>query len=441
MDKGSTRVNQKHRFMVMLLLSVLVGIGVGLIVSFFHQALDWVLDNKAGVVTAYWPWSDMMWVPYMASSAMMIFLSVWLVRRFAPEAGGSGIQEIEGVVSNQRTMNDIRVILVKFFGGILSLGGNMTMGREGPSVQMGGALGQMASRLFTLDKDDIHILVVAGAGAGLATAFNTPLAGILFVFEEMRKSIKYSYIPVQSVITATIVSIITLRLLIGNTITIPIDGLVAPQAHDMWIFAILGVLFGVLGYIFNKFLIVFASTISKLNGWKFNLLILSVGALIGYLFYLFPDSVGEGYHVMNRALQDNLSLNLLLILFAVRFFTTMLSYGTGAPGGIFAPMMALGTLFGIAFGMLVEMYIPGVGIEPIVFAVVGMSALFSATVRAPLTGIVLVAEMTMSFDLLLPLLVTSLVATITVNSMGGRAIYTILLENALKISKFGSNTK
>ena len=424
---------------MMLALSVLIGVSVGFIVSFFHLVVNWVLDNKGSAFGALWPWGDTLWVPYTLSSSLMIFLSVWLVRRFAPEAGGSGIQEIEGVISNQRTMHDVRLIIVKFFGGILSLGGNMTMGREGPSVQMGGALGQIASRFFPLDQDDIHTLIVAGAGAGLATAFNTPLAGILFVFEEMRRSIKYSYIPVQSVILTTIVSIITLRLLIGNTITIPIDGLIAPEASDMWIFVILGIFFGILGYLFNKFIITFAGSISKLIGWKFNVFILTIGALIGFLFYLYPDSVGEGYHVMNRALQDNLSLKLILILFAVRFFTTMISYGTGAPGGIFAPMMALGTLFGIAFGMVVDATVPGVTIEPIVFAVVGMSALFSATVRAPLTGIVLVAEMTMSFDLLLPLLVTSLVATITVNSMGGRPIYTILLENALKISKFGTN--
>jgi len=438
MDGGRMRVEQKYKFVVIMFLSLLIGISVGLVISFFHQAVNWVIDNKSEFIYLYWPWNDMLWVPYILTSAFMIFLSVRLVRYLAPETRGSGIQEIEGVVSNQRSMHEVRVILVKFFGGVLSLGGNMAMGKEGPSVQIGGAFGQLASHFFTLDKEDLHILIVAGAGAGLATAFNAPLAGILFVFEEMRKSIKYTYISLQSVVLSVVASIVTLRIVFGNSISIPIDTLTAPQAYDMWIFAVLGLFFGVLGFIFNKYLLAFVNRISGLDGWKFNVLILLIGALIGFLFYIFPDSVGEGYHIIHQAVHENLSVDFLLILFAIRFFTTMLSYGTGAPGGIFAPMMALGTLFGVAFGLLVKLYLPEVNIDPIVFAVVGMGALFSATVRAPLTGIVLVAEMTVSFNLLLPQLVTALVATIVVNSMGGRAIYTILLENAFKVSKFGN---
>ncbi len=424
-------------FILILTLSAIIGVSVGFIVSLFHKAVDWILVHKIDMIHNYWPWDEYLWVAYMLLSSVMVFISVYLVKNFSPEASGSGIHEIEGVVGNRRTMNEVRVILVKFVGGLFSLGGSMAMGREGPSVQIGGALGQLISRGVKLPRADINVLIAAGAGAGLAAAFNAPLAGLLFVFEEMRKEIRYSYIPVKSVMIATIMSITTLRAMVGNDISIPIDNLVLPSVNELWIFSVFGLFFGVLGFIFNKYLVLFTTKISTLESYKANITTLLIGAFIGLLLYFYPDSVGEGYHSISTALDGNLGIKALLILFCVRFLTTLLSYGTGAPGGIFAPMLALGTLFGIAFGLGVDEVLPSLNIDPMVFAIVGMSALFSATVRAPITGIVLVAEMTNSFDLLMPLLITSVSAVIVVNALGGRAIYTILLEHTLKIAKFG----
>lgn len=428
---------RKKEFILILLTSGVIGIFVGFTVSLFHISVDWVLVNKIDMIHSFWPWKKYMWIAYMLLTSMMVFISVYLVKQFSPEAGGSGIHEIEGVVGNRRTMNAIRVIVVKFVGGLFSLGGGMAMGREGPSVQIGGALGQLISRSVKLPRDDINVLIAAGAGAGLAAAFNAPLAGLLFVFEEMRKEIPYSYIPVQSVIVSTVMSIITLRFMVGNNISIPIDSLVVPVVSELWIFAIFGLFFGLLGFIFNRYLVVFTTKISTLSTLKSNIATLLIGAFIGLLLYFYPDSVGEGYESITKALHENIGIEALLILFSVRFLTTLLSYGTGAPGGIFAPMLALGTLFGIAFGLAVDDVLPALELDPMVFAIVGMSALFSATVRAPITGIVLVAEMTSSFDLLMPLLITSLSAVIVANALGGRAIYTVLLENTLKIAKFG----
>ena len=424
-------------FILILTSSALIGIGVGVIVSMLHKSVDWILLHKVSMIEEYWPWQEYMWVAYMLITSFMVFVSVYLVKHFSPEAGGSGIQEIEGVVGNKRTMNAIRVIVVKFIGGLFSLGGSMAMGREGPSVQIGGAFGQMIARSVKLRREDINVLIAAGAGAGLAATFNAPLAGLLFVFEEMRKDIRYSYIPVQSVLMAVVMSVISLRLIVGNDISIPIDNVVVPNVSELWIFTLFGLFFGLLGFIFNKYLLDFTKKISTLSSWKSNVSTLVIGAGIGLLLYFYPNSVGEGYQVISKALHEEMTLQALLLLFAIRFLTTMLSYGTGAPGGIFAPMLALGTLFGVAFGLVVNDALPTLDVDPMVFAIVGMSALFSATVRAPITGIILVAEMTSSFDLLMPLLITSLCAVMTANALGGRAIYTVLLEHTLKISKFG----
>ena len=430
---------REKEFILILLLSAIIGMIVGAIVSLFHISIDWVLLHKIEWLQNYWPWKEYLYIPYILLTSCMVFISVYLVKHYSPEAAGSGIQEIEGVVANKRTMNEVRVIVVKFIGGLFSIGGGMAMGREGPSVQIGGAFGKLVSRKFHLRRDDINVLIAAGAGAGLAATFNAPLAGLLFVFEEMRKEIRYTYIPVQSVLTATIMSVVILRLLVGNHISIPIEGLKIPSVEELWVFIVFGVFFGLLGFIFNKYLVFFTSALSTLNSFFSNIVTLIIGAVIGALLYFYPESVGEGYSAITAGLNGNLGLSALLTLFALRFLTTLLSYGTGAPGGIFAPMLALGTLFGLAFGLTIDDLFSTLDIQPMLFAVVGMSALFSATVRAPITGIVLVAEMTSSFDLLMPLLITSLFAVVTANALGGRAIYTLLLERTLKISKFGSD--
>jgi len=429
--------DNRYKFITMISLSALLGISVGVVGSLFHMSVEWIEKSKLDALDYFWPFESYPWLPYVLSSTLMIFVAIHLVKKIAPEAGGSGIQEIEGILEDKREVDAIRVLFVKFFGGMLSLGSGMAMGREGPTVQIGGTLGQLLAETFHLKKDDLKTLIAAGAGAGLATTFNAPLAGILFVFEEMKKQFKYTYISVQSVITASIVSTVVLYLIMGNYIDIPIKNLITPQVYDLWIFVIFGIFFGVLGYLFNFLLVKFHTFFANLQPLAFNIIILVIGISIGLLLWRDPNSVGEGYGVIYRALDGSFSLEMLLILFIARFFVTMISYGTGAPGGIFAPMLALGVLFGLAFGIIVQQLIPGFAVEPAIFAVVGMSALFSATVRAPLTGIVLVAELTMSFSLLLPLLITSLLATITVSALGGRPIYTILLEKELEISKFG----
>ncbi len=421
----------------MISLSVVVGVFVGVVGSLFHISIDLINSSRSALINSIWKYDGYGWVPYVFISTVMIFIAVHLVKRVAPEAGGSGIQEIEGILEDKKEMNALRVLFVKFFGGMMSLGSGMAMGREGPTVQMGGSIGQLISEFLHLKKDDIKILIAAGAGAGLATTFNAPLAGILFVFEEMRKQFKYCYTSVQSVVTACVVSTMVLYVIMGDYIDLPIKHLTAPNVYDMWIFIIFGFLFGIIGYVFNILLVKFTTIFSNLNGKMFNLVTLTIGVTIGFLLWKIPYTVGEGYDIIHLAIDSHLSILTLLSFFVIRFFITMISYGTGAPGGIFAPMLALGILFGVAFGLLVRYISPTFPIDPFVFAIVGMSALFSATVRAPLTGIVLVAELTMSFSLLLPFLITSLAATITVSALGGRPIYTILLEKELQVSKFG----
>ena len=368
-------------------------------------------------------------------SAVLVFVAILLVRKFAPEAGGSGVQEIEGALDDVRPVRWKRVLPVKFIGGLFSLGSGLVMGREGPTIQMGGNIGQMIGEWCKVSKDEIHTLVAAGAAAGLSAAFNAPLAGVLFVIEEMRPQFKYNFLSVQSVLIASVISDIVVRMLTSQGPVIAMSEFPPPPLSSLWLFLIIGPLFGLFGFVFNHLLVGTLNFFSGMRGWSYVLTGLYIGAFIGLLGWLFPNTIGGGYQVIPQALGSELPIATLLILFVARYGTTVLSYGSGAPGGIFAPMMALGTLFGMWFGHFAHGLFPDLIAHPGIFAVAGMGALFSATVGAPLTGIALALEMTGNYAQIPPLILTCVGATIVAHGLGGRPIYTVLLQRTLDLAK------
>jgi chloride channel protein, CIC family len=413
----------------------LVGSLSGLVGAIFQIILIAITRWKLSLISWAQNYDYVSWALPILLSAVMVYVALLMVRRFAPETSGSGVQEIEGALDEERPLRWKRVLPIKFLGGIFALGAGMVLGREGPTIQMGGNIGKMMGDLFKVSKDDLHILVAAGAGAGLAAAFNAPLAGILFVIEEMRPQFKFTFLSFQSVMIASAMSDIVLRSLIGQGPDIVMPQYPSPQLSYLWVFLVFGSIFGLFGYLFNHLLIVSLNFFSGLRGWLYMFTGLIVGAIIGVLVLLFPDTTGGGYDIIPKAIQNTFPPMILLILFVARFGTTALSYGSGAPGGIFAPMLALGTLFGLWFGHFTHELFPAHVLHPGIFAVAGMGALFSATVRAPLTGIVLTVEMTLNYSQILPLILTCMSATIVAQGLGGKPIYTVLLRRTLKMAR------
>ena len=319
----------------------------------------------------------------------------------------------------------------KFIGGSLALGSGVLMGREGPSIQMGAAVGQAFVNLFRLPKTMIHGLLAAGAGAGLTAAFNAPFAGILFVVEEMRPQFHYNVLSVQAVVVACAISDVVTRYLTGDVAAIAMPLLDMPDLGALWLFLVFGVLFGFLGYAFERFLLRSSDWLSRLSQPRFILTIALIGLCIGWAGGIDLRFLGGGENVLEGFLTMSSPMSVLMTVFAVRFVATIASYSTGAPGGLFAPMLALGTIGGVAYGELVVALGVGGALGPSYFAVAGMGAFFAAVVRAPLTGIILTAEMTGNFTLILPLMLTCMAATITAHGLGTRPIYTALLERDL----------
>lgn len=374
-------------------------------------------------------------ISVVASSGAAV-LAVWLVRRFAPETSGSGIPHIKAVLHRLRSLRWLRVLVVKFSSGVIGMGGGLVVGREGPTVQMGGAVGQMVGRGLRARPRERQSLVSAGAGAGLAAAFNAPLAGVMFVMEELRRDFAPGTLTSAFVACAT--GDVVSRYALGQQ---PVFHVAAPLVPDLTIlplFAILGVFEGLIGVVFNRVLL---RSLRLADRFRRHPLVFAgaVGAVVGVVAWFLPRLVGSGGAIAEDTLAGRVALGALVPYFFLRFALTMGSYATGTAGGIFAPLLVLGAQAGLMAGIAGRDVAPGIVADPSAFAILGMAALFTAIVRAPLTAIVLVLEMTGGYALMLPLLVTCFAAYLTADWLRTRPIYEALLERELGRSQEGGS--
>lgn len=415
-------------YVIAIVLGIFTGIAGSLLILAISGVSHLMVKSFSYVQSQGWPIGIVSAVVSMA----MVYTAWLLVRVYAPEASGSGVQEIEGALAHERPVLWRRVLPVKFFGGVLSIASNLVVGREGPTIQIGGNLGAMLAEWLHLSRHHRDALIAAGSAGGLATAFNAPLAGILFVLEEMRSEFRFSFTNFTAVAICCVVSTIVLHIIIGSAPAIPMAVFSLPSLRSLILFFTFGLVVGLVGLLFNIVLMKSLYQIDKLNPRMRDMYVIVVGLLVGYLAYMTPEAVGGGYDIIEKSLTMSPSFGVLLVLVVLRFVTTMLSYNTGVPGGIFAPMLALGTLLGLAASQVLGWLMMDMTVHPGMFAVAGMGALFAAVVRAPVTGIVLVVEMTQNYSLILPLMVTCLTATIIVQMAGNEPIYTQLLYRTLR---------
>ncbi len=419
---------------VFYLAAVAVGAITGLLGTILHLGTDrllrWPEALRAGTgldgVT-------LLLVTGTISAAMVLF-SVWLVRRFAPEAGGSGVQEIEGAMVGLRQVRWLRVLLVKFFGGFLSLGSGLVVGREGPTIHIGASISQAFSERLGFSVRDGRGLLAAGGAAGLAAAFGAPLASILFVIEETRRQFPYTLRTYTALMLASVTSGIVTEALAGRR---PFMVLAVPDVAIAWLpaFVLLGILLGALGVLFNRALVWSLDRARAIGrGASFYIVPLVVGFAVGVLLIVQPEATMGGDTLAVQLVGENLPLTFLGLIVVVRFAMTMASYSTGVPGGILAPLLSLATAFGLLYGLLLAWVLPvPEGMAP-AFAAAAMAGLFAATVRAPLVGIVLIAELTGAYSILVPAIITCIFANLVADRLGGRPIYEVLLERTLALA-------
>lgn len=425
--------------LAVLLMAAVVGTLAGLVGVAFEKSVNWVQNVRIGALVEVADHWFLVWPLAFILSALLAMVGYFLVRRFAPEAGGSGIPEIEGALEELRPVRWWRVLPVKFIGGMGTLGAGMVLGREGPMVQLGGNLGRMVVDVFRMRSPEArHTLLATGAAAGLSAAFNAPLAGILFIIEEMRPQFRYNLISIKAVFTGVIMATIVFRIFNGDKAVIEVGKLSNTPVNTLWLYLILGMIFGCVGPLFNTLVLRTQDMFQRIHGGNIKKWVL-IGGLIGgscgVLGLIQPAASGGGFNLIPIAAAGNFSVGLLLFIFIARVITTLLCFSSGAPGGIFAPMLALGTLLGTAFGMAATPLFPAYHLDAGTFAIAGMGALLAASVRAPLTGIVLVLEMTDNYQLILPMIITCLGATLLAQFLGGKPLYSTILQRTLAKQK------
>ncbi|HSI38922.1 MAG TPA: H(+)/Cl(-) exchange transporter ClcA [Xanthobacteraceae bacterium] len=419
--------------------AVMVGLAVGLAGTAFHLGVDWLgaawpalLRDSLGLA------GTLLYAAGALVAAAMAVASLWLVRRFAPEAGGSGVPEIEGAMEGLRQVRWRRVLPVKFVGGLLSLSSGMVLGREGPTIHIGASIAKAAADLVRLSDEDMRGLLAAGGAAGLAAAFNAPLAAVLFVIEETRRQFPYSARTYVGVILASLASAVITERLTGNTPSMLLDAPQMPLAA-LPAFALLGALLGGIGVGFNRTLVWSLDQVRRLGmASSFYLFPLLIGLVIGVLVFVLPEATQGGEVLAVRLATENLPLGTLTVIVLLRLVMTMASYATGVAGGIFAPILALATTIGLCFGSALQLMLPLPEGMHVALAVAAMGALFASTIGAPLVGMVLVMELTGAYALMIPVMLTTIASNMVAQVLGGRPIYEILLERTVAIEAHGT---
>ena len=323
-----------------------------------------------------------------------------------------------------------KVILAKMIAGTLSIVGGLSLGREGPSIQLGAMIGKGLASVFKRMKLEEKYLLTCGAAAGLSAAFNAPLAGVLFALEEIHKN--FSPLALVTVMVASLTGDFISKNIFGMTPSLYFPLVESLPLGQYGFLIILGIIAGLLGVLYNKTTMFTLKLYDKITFLKNNQkiyipLIISIGFMIFY-----PDVLCGGHHIIDLLHEGNYVLSSVLLLLAMKFIFSLISFGSGAPGGIFFPLLVLGSLIGCGYALVVTTYcgVPAMYFNN--FIVVAMAGLFASIVRAPITGIVLIAEMCGSLSQFLPIAVCSFVGYIVANMLRCEPIYHSLLNRMIK---------
>ncbi|MBR5229410.1 MAG: ClC family H(+)/Cl(-) exchange transporter [Firmicutes bacterium] len=418
--------NLKYRLIVE---GVAVGALAGILVSAFRVALSKADEMRTILVEA----AHEKFIVAIWCLLLLAFLAAgiaFIVLR-EPMCSGSGIPQVKGELEGKIKAKWLNVIIAKFAGGVLSMSAGLALGREGPSIQLGAMTGKGFSRLSGRFRNEEKLLMTCGAGAGLAAAFGAPLAGVVFALEELHKNFS------TDILLSTMAAAIT-----GDWVASSIFGLkpafslhmdvVIPLSH-YWMIILLGILLGALGVLYNRCIALSQNFFGSLKPAWLKVVIPCVVIII--LAAIYPVALGSGHNLVESASWGTSGIKTMAVLLAVKFVFSIMSFGTGAPGGIFLPLLVLGALSGGLFAQLVSACGGCADSHVAYFVILGMAGMFASIVRAPVTGIILISEMTRIFYNMLPLAIVTFVAYITAEMLGGVPIYDQLLDRFMSMQK------
>lgn len=348
-----------------------------------------------------------------------------LIYFFSSESKGHGVPEVMLAVASGGSKIRPRVAAMKALASSICIGSGGSVGREGPIVQIASALGSTLGQVFRLTEDKTRILVACGAAGGIAATFNAPLAGIFFALEIILREYGSRYFSsvVLSAVTATVVS----RSFLGSNPAFVVPPYELSSSWDMLFYFVLGFLAAFAGLIFIKLLYASEDFFDSLKIPSYVKPAIG-GLMLGGIGLYFPQIFGVGYPTIEMTMQGNLAPMIVLSLVLLKIVATSLTLGSGGSGGVFAPSLFIGVMLGSSFGSLLHLLFPTIPISIGAYALVGMGAVFAGAAQAPISAILILFEMTNDYKIILPLMISCVIATIVVKKISKDSIYTLKLR-------------
>ena len=348
-----------------------------------------------------------------------------MVCKIAPESSGSGIPEVKYFLAKHGQRLRARVIATKFFAGVIGLGAGLSLGREGPSVQLGAGAGGLVSRWFKTKEVRQKNLVAAGAGAAIGATFNAPIAATIFVLEELVHSFKSALL--FPVIIATVTASVLARLLLGNNYAFNIPKVLMQHDYEnIPVYIVLGVASGFIGVAFTRNIINSLNFFERLEKIPDYVKPTLAGLVTGLIGGFLPFILGPGNHAVNALLQGEIALSIVALVIIGKFFLTVFCFGSGAAGGLFLPTIMLGAFVGYFTGEVANSFL-GIQIDPVVVSLVGMGAFLSSIARSPLTAVVIVFELTGDYTHILPIMLSAAIADLIADKLHSPSVYALLM--------------
>ncbi len=414
----------EHTFMIIIaiIIGVLAGLGAIGVRAMIHwisalsfQGEGTLLEN---IMAA--PWYILVATPVIGGILVGPLISL-----LAPEAKGSGVPEVIQSVLIEGGRIRPRVAFIKSIVSAITIGTGGSVGREGPIIQIGASLGSAVSQLFQISGIRIKSLVGCGAAAGIAAAFNAPIAGTMFAVEIILMDFavaQFTPIVISSV-TATVIS----RFFVGNFVAfeVPTYHLISPV--ELGFYSVMGILCGLVSYLFIWVLFNTEDLFDRVVRIPDYMKPAFGGLLVGITALIFPQIMGVGYDTINLALHGTLLWEVAAVLVLVKILATSFTLGSGGSGGVFAPSLFVGAMLGCAFGFLVNALFPHIAAPPGAYALVAMGGIVAGTTRAPITAIIIIFEITNTYDIILPLMITCIISAILSAKFSRESIYTMRL--------------
>lgn len=409
--------------------AILVGLISGMLVVGFKVSINSLFWTIQKFLNAFSTWQKALIFPLITTLGGLI--SGFLVFKFAPETKGSGIPYVKMTMARMGNMTRIRSIVVKFFAGVAGIGTGLSLGREGPSVQLGAGAGALVGRLFKMSGTNQDKLIAAGAGSAIGATFNAPIAGTIFVLEELVQ--KFTPALLFPVLVSTVSAASLARHFLGSNPSFDLPKLQGGiTLENIPVCIILGLVAGLLGVLFSKVIFFNNKLFDKMSKIPNYFKPAIAGLAVGLIGLVIPYVLGSGNFSVDLLLQHKFSLGLVLIIFIAKFFVTPFCFGSGAAGGIFLPMLMLGSFLGYIVSTVCNSF--GFHTDPIVIAILGMGAFLSAVARTPITAVVMVFEMTGGYSHILPIMLSAAIADLVAEKLNQKPIYASLI---VQNSKFG----